>query len=243
MDHRDAMNTKRRSRNPRSAAVSAEDQPQQPRNLAGTRWNQRRPMLRAPSRAPGKILARREDFAVALATSRPPENGRRRLALRPGGTPQEISRGQARASGRGPRWPRRTGHAPAGHRRNFWRRSARSVSVTARRLGQAGQFFDAPLGHGATPHGFRGRRPLTRTCPRLISSGVPPGRETGGQPGQPLSRNDAVRATGARPSGRRNARPQLPLPTTRTRTTTHYLVSKKERLEIRSPDTGRTPTA
>ena len=43
-----------------------------------------------------------------------------------------------------------------------------------------GCFFDAPLGQGGTRHGFRGRRPLARTCPRLISSGVPPGRETGG---------------------------------------------------------------
>ena len=39
-------------------------------------------------------------------------------------------------------------------------------------------FFEAPLGHRATHHGFRGRRPLARTCPRLISSGVPPGRPT-----------------------------------------------------------------
>ena len=39
-------------------------------------------------------------------------------------------------------------------------------------------FFDAPLGHGATRHRFRGRRPRERTCPRLISSGVPPGRPT-----------------------------------------------------------------
>ena len=42
-----------------------------------------------------------------------------------------------------------------------------------------GHFYDAPLGHGATRHGFRGRRPQARTCPRLISSGVPPGREPG----------------------------------------------------------------
>ena len=41
-------------------------------------------------------------------------------------------------------------------------------------------FFDAPLGHRATQHRFRGRRPLARTCPRLISSGVPPGLEPGG---------------------------------------------------------------
>ena len=38
-------------------------------------------------------------------------------------------------------------------------------------------FFDAPLGHGATPQGYRGLRPLPRACPRLISCGVPPGRE------------------------------------------------------------------
>ena len=38
-----------------------------------------------------------------------------------------------------------------------------------------------------------------------------------------LIRNDAVRATGARPSGRRNAHPQPPLHTTRTRTSTHHL--------------------
>ena len=44
-----------------------------------------------------------------------------------------------------------------------------------------GHFFDAPLGHGTARHGFRGRRPLARTCPRLISSGVPPGPETGGR--------------------------------------------------------------
>ena len=43
-------------------------------------------------------------------------------------------------------------------------------------------FFDAPLGHGVGWHGFRGRRPLGRTCPRLISSGVPPGREPGVPP-------------------------------------------------------------
>ncbi len=41
-------------------------------------------------------------------------------------------------------------------------------------------FFDAPLGHRATRAQFRGLRPLTRTCPRLISSGVPPGREPRG---------------------------------------------------------------
>ena len=55
-----------------------------------------------------------------------------------------------------------------------------------------------------------------------------------------LRHNYAVRATGARPSGRRNARPQRPFQTTRTRTTAHRLVSQKNCLEIRSPQTGPT---
>ena len=248
MDHRDAMHPERRSRNPRSAGVSAEDQPQRPSILAGTRWNQRRPV--GPTccgwcSAHTAALRGKSSRAVRiLPLPWQPADHRRMVTAAwlfvPEGHRRKLAGGKLAPAGAAPGGHVERGHAPAGHRRNFWHRSARSVSATARRLGQAGQFFDAPLGHGATPHGFRGRRPLTRTCPRLISSGVPPGRETGGQPGQPLSRNDAVRATGARPSGRRNARPQLPLPTTRTRTTTHYLVSKKERLEIRSPDTGRT---
>ena len=53
-------------------------------------------------------------FHGAMATFRAAQKRRRRLVLRPGGIPQEISRGQARASGRGPRWPRRTGHAQRG---------------------------------------------------------------------------------------------------------------------------------
>ena len=85
-----------------------------------------------------KILGCREDFAVVLATIGPPENCRRRLAFGPGGTPQEISRGQARASGRGPRSPRQPGHAPAGHQRSFWRRPPSSISATTRRLEQLG---------------------------------------------------------------------------------------------------------
>ena len=139
---------------------------------------------------PCKILVCREDFTAALAASRPPKNCRHRLAVRPGGTPQEISRGQARASGRRPRLARRTGHAPAGHRRNFGWRPPRSIAATTRRLGPIGQpgigqqpgpFSSMPR-WGTEPLGTvsGGRRPLARTCFRLISSGVPPGRETGG---------------------------------------------------------------
>ena len=55
-----------------------------------------------------------------------------------------------------------------------------------------------------------------------------------------LSRNHSVTATGARPSGRRNVRPQRPFQTTRTRTSVHHLVGLKSSLEIRSPQPGRT---
>ena len=54
-------------------------------------------------------------------------------------------------------------------------------------------FFDAPLGHGVTRHGFRGRRPLGRTCPRLISSGVPPGRPRCGHALKPETGDAGVR--------------------------------------------------
>ena len=65
------MNTEWRSRTPRSAAVSAEDQPQRPPNPrkhpleseASHAASLLRLMLGAHSRAPGKILAAREDCA------------------------------------------------------------------------------------------------------------------------------------------------------------------------------------
>ena len=119
-------------------------------------------------------------------TGRRPKNCRQRLALRPGGTPQEISRGQVRPSGRGPRLRHRTGHAPAGHRRSFWWRPPHSIPVTPRRLGS---FSSMPR------WGTESRGPVSgggvrwgRTCPRLISSGVPPGRE----PGVPAHSGHAV---------------------------------------------------
>ena len=54
-----------------------------------------------------------------LATIRPPEHGRRRRAFGPGGTPQEISRGQVRASGRRPRKPSREARCPSGASEKF----------------------------------------------------------------------------------------------------------------------------
>ena len=135
-----------------------------------------------------KILGCREDFAVVLATIGPPENCRRRLAFGPGGTPQEISRGQARASGRGPRLPRQTGHAPAGHRRSFWRRPPRTVSATTRRLGpvgppasdqHSGPFLRYPAGARSDPERFPGAASAGADLPPANLLRRPSGTGTG----------------------------------------------------------------
>ena len=249
------MDTARRSHNPRSAAVSAEDQPQRPGIPAGTRWHQQPPLgptccgwcsahtavlreessrrtrilqscsteennsrhrsRKSPSSEPisageflvssvlqlFKILARREDFAVALPISRAPENCLGRRAFGPGGTPQEISRGQARASGRGPRLPRQTGHAPAGHRRSFWRRPPRTVSATTRRLGpvgppasdqHSGPFLRYPAGARSDPERFPGAASAGADLPPANLLRCPSGTGTGCSPtdqGKPLARD------------------------------------------------------
>ena len=92
--------------------------------------------------------------------------------------------------------------APEGHRRNGRElssatagRSAFLKTVFETRLFRkqptngrtplescAGDFFDAPLGQGSVARINRGRRPLTRPCPRLISCGVPPGRALRARP-------------------------------------------------------------
>ena len=142
----------------------------------------------------------------ALATRRPPEKCRRRLGLCPGGTPQEISRGQARASGSSPRWPRRTGHAPAGHRRSFWRRPSRSVSALARRRGQIeppaiirnpGPVLRCPAGARRYSRWFPGAASAAADLPPANLLRRPSGTEN--WPPLKLSRGYAVSAIGARP--------------------------------------------
>ena len=69
-----------------------------------------------------------------------------------------------------------------------------------------------------------------------LRSAIPVGESptgAGGSPALPvlrhaLSRNDAVRATGARPSGRRNVRPQPPRQNDRTRPAAHPLINQKK---------------
>ena len=103
---------------------------------------------------------------VANALLFVPEGRRRKLA---GGKSAQRARPPV-ASPNGP--------CPSGVSKNFL--AASSPQHFRRPSSPRAIFFDAPLGHGATRHGFRGLRPLTRTCPRLISSGVPPGREPRG---------------------------------------------------------------
>ena len=134
------------------------------------------------------IPTRRGDFAVVLPISRLPENCLGRRTFGPGGTPQEISRGQARASGRGPRLPRQTGHAPAGHRRSFWRRPRRSVLATPRRLGPVGPlasdqhpgpFLRCPAGARSDPARFPGAASAGADLPPANLLRCPSGTETG----------------------------------------------------------------
>ena len=93
----------------------------------------------------------------------------------PGGTPQEISRGQDRPSDRRPRMGSELFHAPAGHRRKFLVPNTRIPALV--RLGLLlPDLLRCPSGAMISLRTNRGLRPLTRTGPRLISAGVPPGR-------------------------------------------------------------------
>ena len=154
------------------------------RTCATTKCCGRRPPARRNSRAPRGFFPERwqpsgQRRNVADAWLFVPEGHRRKLA---GGKPAPA------------------GAAPGGHAERAMpqrgigevfgvgRPAASPPSlVTSDRSGRQrsapipGHFFDAPLGHGATRHGFRGRRPRARTGPRLISSGVPPGRKPGGR--------------------------------------------------------------
>ena len=122
--------------------------------------------------------------------------GGKRLPV-PEGRRWEISRGQVRSSGRGPRSRSGNGLCPSGVSEkwavysHFTSRfkSPRGTPAPddgamrrhARRGKTGGRFSDAPLGHGHTQRVNRGLRPLPRLGPRLISCGVPPGRESDGR--------------------------------------------------------------
>ena len=183
------MPTERRSRTPRSAAVSAEDQPQRPRISARNRWNPSRPRrstccgwcaahtaaLREKSSRAGRVLPwhrRANPPAADLSRSIPL-----------------------------PQIPLPNSAAPTN----------RCVPPSTLGVGRA------RVGH---PHRLL---PSLRSFLSLRCKRISPTEWLR------LSRNDSVRATGARPSGRRDARPQRPRHTLPTRPPTHYQVSSIKR--------------
>ena len=114
--------------------------------------------------------------------------------FRPGGTPEEISRGQVRGSGRRPRNPRRVAPCPGGASKKWAGMlaarkhgfgpalAARPAECAARRRRRCGGWLRRKTSSmprwGMAHSAWRpGRHPLARACPRLISCGVPPGRE------------------------------------------------------------------
>ena len=188
------MNTARRSRNPRSAAVSAEDQPQRPRNLVGNRWIRRRPLRPTCCgwcSAHTAALREKSSRAARILQSRWQPSEHRQMAdnvgrLVPEGHHRRLAGGKPAPAGAAPGCHAERGVPQRGIGEFFGvaRPAASPSSLVAsgssgrQRLARVpDQFFDAPLGHGTIRHGFRGRRTLLRTCPRLISCGVPPGRE------------------------------------------------------------------
>ena len=159
-----SCSTARQSRNPRRAAVSAEAQPQRPGIPAGTGWNHRRPMrpngcgwcfadtaaLREKSSRRTRILPRPcpqtdDQRIVANALLVVPEGLRRKLA---GGKPAQRARPPVTSP---------NGPCPSGASQKFL---AASIPQHFRHDSSPRVIFcDAPLGHGATRHGLRGRRP------------------------------------------------------------------------------------
>ncbi len=137
-----------------------------------------------------------DERTVANALCFVPEGHRRKLA---GGKPAQ----RARPPGlRG-----QTCHAPAGHRRSSWRRFPRSFFATARRR----RPFSSMPRWGMEPggSGSGGGVRWGGLAPRLISSGVPPGREPGvparsgysfaEMRGKSKESSDGAAATGDRP--------------------------------------------
>ena len=143
-----------------------------------------------------KILAAREDFswsAAVCAEHQPQQVGRRgSLGLTSAGEVlgplRLVLGGHSRAPWvvAPPLWVHRVSvvFPPVP---TEWKRLRNADLARWREAGCAGRsesrggFSDAPLGHGHTQRANRGLRPLLRPCPRLMSCGVPPGRESDGR--------------------------------------------------------------
>ena len=160
------------------------------RSRISQRLRSMRTSLRPEGRAPGARRSRR---------SGPDHAGRARIfhrlcsmrmSLRPEGrapwsaAPSLVPEGRQRRLAGGK--AARADAAPGGRRENAMPRrgigekypNSFARTFHSRRLA----FFDAPPGRGPICGGYRGPRPLPRTCPRLISCGVPPGRGAGVPP-------------------------------------------------------------
>ena len=234
-----------RGRNLRSAAVSAEDQSQRPRIPAGTRWDQKRPMaqtccgscsahtaaLRGQSVCSGAASGgssrraarggRGSELRVRRAESgrgnwgKGIGRGRRAGGCRPGGTPEEISRGQVRGSGRRPRKRSRESRCPGGASKKkarsdeCWGKScgadaAKTSSMprwgVARSAVQPGA---APARAGLPPAKFLRRPSGTRR--RFLAGGVPGGKAVDHRSG--FFHAESQRDSGLQPRVARNELP------------------------------------
>ena len=183
VNHRDTMNTEKNRTSP-AGVGSADGDPISPYPgftfLSTT-------TLRKPRGPRG--------YCRCWAVGRGTKNYRQRCALRPGGTPQEISRGQARTAGAAPRFARPNVPCPSGASKKFL--ATFSPQFFRHRSSPQAFFFDAPLGHGARWLGFRGRRPLGRTCPPANFLRRPSGTGTGRPRSQRLLiRGDAGKIKG-----------------------------------------------
>ena len=164
--------------------MSVEDQPQRTQNCAGIRWNPRRPLR--PNRCgwcSAHTAALREISSRAariLPLPGPPAGDQRivtnALLFVPEGPRWRLAGGKPAQRARPPVAPL-NGACPSGASKKFL--GVSSPQHFRHHPSPRVIFYDAPLGHRAARPGFRGRRPRARTCPRLISSGVPPGREPG----------------------------------------------------------------
>ena len=106
-------------------------------------------------------------------------------SLVPEGRQRTLAGGKSARADVAPGW----GGKRAVPRRGIGEKFPTSLARTF--LSRRGAFFDAPPGHGPICDPNRGRRPLARTCPRLISCGVPPGRSAGVRADEAIQQNTA----------------------------------------------------
>ena len=228
MDHRDAMDTERRSRSgpecpqapvgirgvPRgqpAAAGAPRTQPRSGKNPRGARGFCS-VVVQSGGAATGRVWSAIPALVVSTGqcVARPvpvPEGRRRRLA---GGKSAPADA----APGNRAEWFR----APAGHRRNGpGRWPSDRPEATSGGGSAAGRATpkNSPMPRWGRPvrRGNRGPHPLARACPRLISCGVPPGR--GARRRRPFSDGRMVAgatASLARRDAPANSSQPIPLP-------------------------------